>query len=264
MAEPAGGPEPGSREAPLFKVVRDALRTAIDTGQYGDGDLIPPEPALCEQYGVSRITVRRAVAELAAEGLLEKVPGKGTFVRAGVFSSPSLISLAGFGQGERFRVGPRRRVLASWEDTADERLARLLGVARGARLYALERLMLDGDRPLAIDTTHYIADVVPGFLERITDDVSTFDVLATRYGVELGCSAGELRVGYATARQAELLGYATNDPLLLVDKVISTRQKVPVILSEIAYNPRGETLRFQVDGPEPLARQASARAGRSR
>jgi len=250
-AGPAAEPEAGGREAPLFKVVRDALRTAIDTGQYSDGDLIPPEPALCEQFAVSRITVRRAVAELASEGLLEKVPGKGTFVRAGVFSSPSLISLAGFGQGERFRVGPRRRVLNSWEDTADERLARLLRVARGTRLYALERLMLDGDRPLAIDNTHYVADLVPGFLQWVGDDVSTFKVLAEQYGIQLGCSVGELRVGYATARQAELLGYATNDPLLLVDKVISTKQKAPVILSEIAYNPRGVTLRFQVDGPEP-------------
>jgi DNA-binding GntR family transcriptional regulator len=259
VVEPASETEAGSRETPLFKVVRDALRTAIDEGQYSDGDLIPPEPALCEQYGVSRITVRRAVAELTAEGLLEKVAGKGTYVRLGVFTSPSLISLAGFGQGERFRVGPRRRVLRSWEDTANDRLARLLGLRRGAPLYALERLMLDGERPLAIDTTHYVAEMVPGFLEHVGDDVSTFDVLVGRYGVQLGGSVGELRVGYASARQAELLGRTTNDPVLLVEKVISTQQEQPVLLSEIAYNPHGVALRFQVDAPEPVTRQPAKR-----
>ncbi|HNV11497.1 MAG TPA: GntR family transcriptional regulator [Propionibacteriaceae bacterium] len=237
-----------SREVPLFKVVRDALRMSIEEGQYEDGDLIPPEPALCQQFAVSRITVRRAVTELADEGLLEKVPGKGTFVRSGLFSSPSLVSLAGFGRGgERFRVGPRRRVLGRSEEPANERLAQLLGVKRGATLYSLERLMLDGTRPIAIDTTHYVAELVPGFLTHIDDDVSTFEVLERIYGIHLGGSQGRLRVGFATARQAELMGIATNDPLLLVDKVISTQAHVPLIRSEIAYNPRGVSLRFQAD-----------------
>lgn len=255
----SSAPETGgaSRQTPLFKVVRDALRTAIDEGDYQDGDLIPPEPALCELYGVSRITVRRAVAELTSEGLLEKVPGKGTYVRSSVFTSPSLISLAGFGQGERFRVGPKRRVLRSWEEKAGDRLARLLGVRRGSPLYALERLMLDGERPLAIDTTRYVAELVPGFLAHVSDNVSTFEVLADSYGVHLGGSAGELRIGYATARQAQLLGRVTNDPVLLVAKVISTKQGQPILLSDIAYNPRGVSLRFQVDGPEPLTRARS-------
>ena len=254
MANSAPETEPANRQTPLFKVMRDALRRAIDEGKYDNGDLIPPEPALCELYGVSRITVRRAVAGLTSEGLLEKVPGKGTYVRSSVFTSPSLISLAGFGQGERFRVGPKRLVLRSWEEKASDRLARLLGVRRGSPLYALERLMLDGERPLAIDTTRYVAELVQGFLAHVRDDVSTFDLLANRYGVQLGGSAGELRVGYATAHQAELLGRVTNDPVLLVEKVISTRQEQPILLSEIAYNPRGVSLRFQVDSPEPLTR----------
>ena len=86
MANSAPETEPANRQTPLFKVVRDALRRAIDEGEYDNGDLIPPEPALCELYGVSRITVRRAVAELTSEGLLEKVPGKGTYVRSSVFT----------------------------------------------------------------------------------------------------------------------------------------------------------------------------------
>lgn len=259
MANSAPESEPHNRQTPLFKVVRDALRKAIDEAEYGDGDLIPPEPALCELYGVSRITVRRAVAELTSEGLLEKVPGKGTYVRSSVFTSPSLISLAGFGQDERFRVGPRRRVLRSWEERANDHLARLLGVRRGSLLYALERLMLDGERPLAIDTTRYVAELAPGFLAHVSDDVSTFELLVNRYGVQLGGSIGELRVGYASARQAELLGRVTNDPVLLVKKVISTQQGQPILLSEIAYNPGGVSLRFQVGNPEPLTQVGQPR-----
>lgn len=244
MTQTGDLPQPTRRE-PLYKMVRDDLRSQIDRGRYGDGDLIPPEQALCDLYGASRITVRRAVTELATEGLLEKIPGKGTFVRASVFSSPSLVSLAGFGKGEKFRVGPRRRVLRRWEEPADAHIASLLQVARGTPLFGLERLMSDGDRPLAIDTTHYVAETVPDFLTMITDDVSTFSVLTQHYGYELGNSSGEIRVGFATANQATLLACTTNDPLLMVEKVISTRGGAPLVLSEIAYNPRGMSLRFQ-------------------
>lgn len=67
-------------KAPKHKLVRDALARRIDTGVYAPGTMIPPEQDLCLEFGVSRITVRQAMASLVSEGLLNRHRGRGTFV----------------------------------------------------------------------------------------------------------------------------------------------------------------------------------------
>jgi DNA-binding GntR family transcriptional regulator len=70
----------GAAEFPYLQLAR-ILRERIQSGQYPPGRKIPPLTALQEEFGLSDMTVRRAVGLLADEGLLEKVPGRGTFVR---------------------------------------------------------------------------------------------------------------------------------------------------------------------------------------
>ena len=65
---------------PLYEQLRVALRERLDSGVLDPGERLPSEAELCRKYGVSRITVRRAVDELVEEGILERRQGKGTFV----------------------------------------------------------------------------------------------------------------------------------------------------------------------------------------
>ena len=65
---------------PLYEQLRVALRERLDSGVLDPGERLPSETELCQKYGVSRITVRRAVDELVEEGILERRQGKGTFV----------------------------------------------------------------------------------------------------------------------------------------------------------------------------------------
>ena len=69
-----------SAVVPLYQQVKDDIRAAIESGKYKTNEKIPPEPELSAEYSVSRITVRRAVEELCAEGYLVKMQGRGTFV----------------------------------------------------------------------------------------------------------------------------------------------------------------------------------------
>ena len=71
-----------SAVVPLYQQVKDDIRAAIESGKYKTNEKIPPEPELSAEYSVSRITVRRAVEELCAEGYLVKMQGRGTFVRS--------------------------------------------------------------------------------------------------------------------------------------------------------------------------------------
>jgi len=66
---------------PFYEQIKEGLRREIDTGRYKPGDAIPDERVLAAQLGISRMTVRRAIVELSREGLLERVSGRGTFLR---------------------------------------------------------------------------------------------------------------------------------------------------------------------------------------
>ena len=65
---------------PLYQQIKEDIKAAIQSGKYKPKEKIPPEPALSEEYSVSRITVRRAVEELCSEGYMTKMQGRGTFV----------------------------------------------------------------------------------------------------------------------------------------------------------------------------------------
>ena len=69
-----------SKSSPLYQQIFEEIKGAIEAGDYVPKERIPSEPELSERYGVSRITVRRAVEELCAEGYLVKQQGRGTFV----------------------------------------------------------------------------------------------------------------------------------------------------------------------------------------
>lgn len=69
------------REAPLHRTIYEALREAIQSGEYRDGDRLPSEAALCEQFGASRITVAKAVHGLQRDGLVVRRPGSGSYIQ---------------------------------------------------------------------------------------------------------------------------------------------------------------------------------------
>ena len=88
----AVGPLTGASNLPLYQQLQRALREAIDRGLLGPDDALPPERDLAIEFGVSRITVRKAIDGLVNEGLLMRRQGSGTFVRGRVEKNFSLLT----------------------------------------------------------------------------------------------------------------------------------------------------------------------------
>src|SRR5687767_5258319 len=88
----AVGPLPESSNLPLYQQLQRALREAIDRRILESNDALPPERDLAEEFGVSRITVRKAIDGLVSEGLLVRRQGSGTFVRGRVEKNFSLLT----------------------------------------------------------------------------------------------------------------------------------------------------------------------------
>ncbi|WP_324652433.1 GntR family transcriptional regulator [Georgenia sp. H159] len=160
-----------------YLTVRDHLRGLI-AGGLAVGAAIPSERELCEQFGVSRMTVRQAVDALVVEGLLERVQGRGTFV-----AQPKVdlqLRLVSFPEEMRRRgMEPSLRVLAADRTAASAQLADALDLAPGAEVFYLRRLRLADGLPMAVEENWVPAGLAPDLLD-LAPAPSVYDALTDR------------------------------------------------------------------------------------
>lgn len=228
--------------ASLHEQVRAALAQEIQDGRYDDTGRLPPEPELCERFGVSRITVRRAVSDLEELGVVRRRQGAGTFItkRSDVLGT---MAIGGFADqisegGEKSRAIMRAVTVA-----ADRSQAEALGIAAGSPVFVLERVFRIDGLPLALDRSVYSLDRYPGFADRISDETSTYRVLREEYGVHFAEVRREVRIGYTTAQTAEWLQRPEHEPLIVIEKVALDRDGAVIHTSHIESVPSRVTLR---------------------
>src|SRR5512146_1766665 len=151
------------REAalPLYAQLRDALLREVKDGGLQPGDRLPTEAAIRERYRVSRATIRQALADLEAGGVIRKVQGLGTFVAVPkIRHVPLLTSFAELASSQGF--APSHRVLASAVREAPGDVTLELGLSEGAPCRYLRRLLVaDGD-PVGLAETWLPADALAG------------------------------------------------------------------------------------------------------
>lgn len=134
---------------PLYHQLAEQLSAAIDTGTLSPGDAFENELALAERLGLSRPTVRRAIAELVTQGLLVRRRGVGTTVaKEMVHRRAELTSL--YEDLAREGRHPRTEVLSLDTDAQDERATTMLGLPPHTPLVAMVRVRYAGDTPLAV------------------------------------------------------------------------------------------------------------------
>ncbi len=191
---------------PLYQAVVDSILEQVRSGQLSPNQRIPSESELGSRYGVGRNTVRHAIAELTARGVLKTLQGVGSFV-VGERVSKTAEYLLGFTQEMQMQgkqVGSR--VLEANIIPADPFLARRLQIQLGAEVVYLARLrMMDGE-PTAIERAHLPHELCPGILSNDFATTSLYQVLADEYGCRPDHAEQEIEASLATPQVAELLG----------------------------------------------------------
>lgn len=181
QVRPALDPESG---APLYLQVERNLAQRIESGEWQPGEQIPSEGELGTAYGVSRITVRQALARLVDRGLLVRERGRGTFVRdnsliAGARGVTSFTAeLADMGLAAGSKVLDRSVVTAD-----DEGVTEPLRLGGQARLLRLRRLRTGGGRPIGVQVSLLPLDRFPGLDDVDLGDRSLYATLRELYGV---------------------------------------------------------------------------------
>ena len=202
--------------------VRSILEQLIDT-EVHPGDAIPSERTLVTRLGVSRVTVRQAIADLVEVGVLERVHGKGTYVTGPQVDSR--LHLTSFSREMRDRgLVPATVVLAATEEPADDDVAYALRLRPGRPVIRVERLRMADGTPMAYEVGHYPAMLFPGLLQRELG--SLYDVFATDYGVVVTSGEQTVRAESADADRARILGIPKRAPLLVQERVTHAGERV--------------------------------------
>lgn len=218
-----------ARGITLWRRISDDYEQMIRVGKYESGTRLPAETEIAAHYGVNRHTVRRALAELAARGMVRSERGSGTYVKADKLD---------------YRIGARTRfseiVAAAGHDAqgrllghrvepAGEEIARRLGLSPGAAVIRLEIVRAVDRVPVSVATTWLCAARFPDAAKLFRRARSMTRVL-NQYNIDAYRRKWtRITVGFTDAVDATRLRLAVHRPVLLVDSVDVTANGVPVL-----------------------------------
>lgn len=220
---------------PLHVQLYEILRGNILRGEWAVGEMIPTEPELIEQYGVSRITVRQALNRLVNEGLIYRQQGRGTFIAEPTLEQ-GLTRIISFTEDMRQRgLKPGTQVLFSGLLAAPDDVAEMLQVPSGEELARLERLRLANNEPVSIEESYLIYRYFPGLLDHDYARVSLREILERQYAIKIVRARQVIRAVMTTPAQARLLSIPLRSPVLFIERVSYSQHNLPVEFLRIHY-----------------------------
>lgn len=177
------GMRPMHRALPRYIRIAEELQGRIGAGRYEVGGLLPSEPALGREFGVSRTTVRQAIERLHERGLVRPEVGRGTRV-LGARPRGAVFALADFNEQILARgQTPATRLLDRRVMTATDEVASRLRLAAGTAVIRLVRLRLADDVPVVYETRFLARDTCPALLAENVERQSVHRLLLDRYGI---------------------------------------------------------------------------------
>ena len=227
-------------QSPLYQQLMARLKNDILAGVYPSGARIPSEQLLCETYGVSRVTVRKAMLDLVQEGLLVRRQGKGTFVTSPKYGR-DYTHIQGFSESCLARgLKPGARLLQKEIVAPKSSILESLGLDENSQTVKIVRLRYVNDEPMVIETSYFPLDYA--FLLQENLDGSLFQVLREKKDLVIDGSKKIVEICRATTEEARWLKLRKNAPLLLVRSVAFGNAGQPVYVCMQVIN--GE--RFQL------------------
>ena len=212
---------------PLHAQLRAVMDDRIETGAWAPESQVPSERELCEQFHVSRITVRQALHQLVSSGRLVRIHGRGTYVATSPFKK-QLLPLVGFSEDMLARgQTPGARVLRFESTTASLAVAQALQLAAGEGIFLLRRLRLANGRPMALETVHLPEKLFAGILTESLEDRSLYALLRRKYGIQPGRALLQCTAAPCPAADAKVLDLRRGSPVLQIQRTTFDEHGLP-------------------------------------
>jgi GntR family transcriptional regulator len=210
--------------SPLYQQIKGLLLKSLQDGEWKPGELIPSETELAARYGVSQGTVRKAIDELAAENLVDRKQGRGTFV-ATHNEAKSEYRFLRLAADEEPGVKPKSTYLSVERVRASSQIAKLLDIKPSDSVFVVKR-------PRIFDEIWLPASQYKGLtLERLQQWNSTlYGFLESSFNVRMLRANEHIKAVSAQQEHADILQVGVGTPLLLVERLSMTYADKPVEL----------------------------------
>ncbi len=225
--------------SPLYQQIKGLILQSLQAGEWRPGELIPSEMELAARFKVSQGTVRKAIDELAAENLVMRRQGKGTFVATHSAQQvqyrflklhPDVGDLQGEGRAQR-SILECKRVRAPAE------IARLLAMRSGDTVVQIRRVLAFGGTPTILEDIWLPGHAFKGLTaeQMVSYQGPTYAMFETDFGVRMVRADEKLRAVLPDESQAQLLDVTTQTPLLSVERIAYTYNDIPMELRRGIY-----------------------------
>lgn len=235
-----------SPPVPLYEKIRESVRADILSGTLRHHERIPSEKEFMSIFGVSRITVRQALGDLERDGMIFRIPGKGSYVaKPKEKPTQELARLQGFAEAmEQQGYSARNRVVGLATLPASEEIAERLRVFVGAPVTEIRRVRYLDESPISFDITYVKADYGDRLAREDLAGRDIFLILEKDYGIPLGHADQCIQSLAADEVMANYLEVEVGSPVLYIERLAYTRSGEPLEFDYVYY--RGDSFRYRL------------------
>ena len=230
---------------PLYHQLAEYLREQINSKLFVPGDPLPSETDLINDFDLSRGTIRQALQILTQEGLIERHPGRGSFV-----SHPKIEQDAdqvmGFFTRAMMKVAlvASAKILEMKEFSAPKFIKSKLQLSDDESIIFVKRVRYANDEPIAIESEYFISDVGR---KLFNEDLhgSIYEILQDKYDYVIHRSENTIEASIADSETASILNIDENNPIFMIHRVVFLADGTPFEYSEDIF--RADRIRFSIE-----------------
>lgn len=233
---------------PIYHQIKELIKEKIEKGELKPDEKLPSETEMEDKLGVSRMTASKALSQLENEDYIYREQGKGSFVTPPKMRN-SLLSLTSFSEDmEQRGFQPGGKILKSEIIKGNKEVAAKLETEPEEEVFALHRIRLADEEPLAIEKSYIRTSYCEG-IDRIDfTNRSLYSIFEEKYGIQLHKAEKSIEAVPATKVQAKQLNIEAGDPVLSVDQTTHVKgERNPIEYMEAVYRGDQYKLLVQLD-----------------
>lgn len=228
---------------PLYYQLYEGIVNKIESGEYKENDKLPSERQLCEQYSISRSTVRQAMNELEKNGYINKKHGKGIFVSSKAFKQ-DLLEFYSFTE-EMKKIGrkPSSDVIDFEIIVCTEKLSRKLSCPITNNIYKFTRIRLADNEPMMLETSYLPVSRFPNLTKEMLENNAMYDIFRSKYNVTFSKAEECFKSVNTRKDEAKILGVNKNVPSMMIERYTYEKDNIIEYTVGIA---RGDKFEYRV------------------
>ncbi len=228
---------------PLYYQLMDIIIEMIEVENLKENDKLPSERELCEQYDVSRSTVRQAIQELEKEGYIYREHGKGTFVSPKKLKQDLLGFYSFTEELKKMGKKPTSKVLNFKVIECNEKVAKKMKLEIGDKVYEFTRLRLADNEPMMLETSYVPYNRFPKLTEGELQEKPMYDIFTEKYDASFTRAEEIFQSVLTRDFEAELLEYSEDFPSMMIERITYEEDIIIEYTKGIA---RGDRFKYHV------------------